>query len=92
MGALLTSQVAAVLQVVDALAQVALAQLLSDKAHHHGADPLFPDDGVLGGLEGLVVVVVHAVEGGGHLRLLRLEHLGFGGRHRGEVFFGSLIT
>jgi len=75
--------------VVDALAQVALAQLLADQSHHHGADPLFPDDGVLGGLEGLVVVVVDPVEGGGDLRLLSLEHLGFGGRHCGGLLSES---
>lgn len=76
---------AAVLEVVDAFAGVALVQFLPDKAQHHGANPLLPDDGVLGGLEGLGVVVVDAVEGGRHLGLLRLEHVGFGGRHCGGV-------
>lgn len=77
----LTSEVAAVFQMVDALANVALAQFLSDEAGHHGADPLLPDEGILGRLEGLGVVKVDAVEGGRDGRLVRLERLGLGGRH-----------
>lgn len=77
----LTSEVAAVLEVVHALTDVALAQLLADEPGHHGTDPLFPDEGVLGGLEGLGIIVVNAVEGGRDGRLLGLELLGLGGRH-----------
>lgn len=73
---------------VDTLPQIALAQLLSGEAHHHRSDPLLPDDRVLGSLEGLVVVVVDPVEGGGHLGLLSLEHLGLGGRHCGGISSG----
>lgn len=71
----------AVLQVVDTLPAVALAHLLSNQARHHALDPLLADDGVLGGLELRVVVVVDAVKGGRHLGLLRQEHGGLGSRH-----------
>lgn len=74
---------AALLQVVDALPVVALAHLLADQARHHGLDPLLADDGILGGLESGVVVVVDAVEGGRNLGLLREEGLGLGRRHGG---------
>lgn len=78
---LLTSELAAVLQVVDALSYVALAQFLSNKPCHHSTDPLLADDGILGSLEGLGVVEIDAVEGGSDLGLLALEELGLGGRH-----------
>lgn len=81
----LTSQVAAVLQVVDSLADVALAQFLLDETGHHGTDPLFPNNGILGRLESLGVVKVHAVECGGNRGLLALEELGLGSRHDGEL-------
>lgn len=81
----LTSQVAALLQVVDALTDVALAQFLLDETGHHGANPLFPDYGILGRLERLGVVKVHAVECGGNRGLLALEELGLGRRHDGEL-------
>lgn len=77
----LTSQMAAVLQVVDSLPDIALAQFLANETGHHGADPLFPNDGILGSLEGLGVVVINAVERGGNRRLLALEELGLGRRH-----------
>lgn len=81
----LTSQMAAVLQVVDSLPDVALAQFLADDASHHGANPLFPNDGILGSLERLGIVKVDAVECGGHRGLLALEELGFGCRHVAEA-------
>lgn len=79
--AVLTSKLTAVLQMVDALSYVALAQFLSDKPCHHGTNPLLTDDSILGSLEGLGVVKVDAVEGGSNLGLLALEELGLGGRH-----------
>jgi hypothetical protein len=81
----LTSQVTAVLQVVDAFTDVALAQFLLNETGHHGANPLFPNNGILGRLERLGVVKVHAVECGGNGGLLALEELGFGCRHDGEL-------
>ena len=75
---------AAVLEVVDTLTDVALVQLLANKSGHHSADPLFPNEGILSSLEGLGIIVVDAVEGGSDGRLLGLELLGLGGRH-GEV-------
>lgn len=79
----LTSQFAAVLQVVDALTHVAFAQFLTNNSGLHGSDPLFSDDRILGGLEGFGVVVVNAVEGGCDGGLLALEELGLGCRHIG---------
>lgn len=76
---------AAVLQVVDSLPDIALAQFLANKTGHHGADPLFPDDGILGSLEGLGVVEINAVERGRDRRLLALEELGLGRRHVCEI-------
>ena len=78
---ILTSQVSALLQVVDALSVVALAQLLPHQSRHHALHPLLSDHGVLRGLERFVVVVVDAVEGRGHRRLGRFEHLGLGSGH-----------
>ena len=75
---------AAVLEVVDTLTDVALVQLLANKSGHHSADPLFSNEGILGSLEGLGIIVVDAVEGGSDGRLLGLELLGLGGRH-GEL-------
>ena len=75
----------AVFEVVHALPGVALAQLLTNQTDHHGTDPLFTDDGILGGLESLGVVEVHAVESGRDFRLHGLEALGLGGRHRGGL-------
>lgn len=77
----LTSQFTAVFQVVNALAHVALAQFLSNESGLHGADPLFSDDGVFGGLEGLGVIVVNTVECRCDGRFLALEERGFGSRH-----------
>lgn len=72
---------ATVLEVVHALTDIALAQLLAHKPGHHSTDPLFPNEGILGSLEGLGIIVVDAVEGGRDGRLLGLELLGLGGRH-----------
>lgn len=77
----LTSQVAALFQVVDSFAVVAFAELLAHQSSHHDLHPLLPDDGVLGGLQRLVVVVVNAIERGRDLGLLGQESLGFGSRH-----------
>lgn len=77
----LTSQRAALLQMVDALAVVTFAQLLPDKSSHHDMHPLLPDDGILGLLDALVVVEVDPFEGWWHGRLLGQESLGLGGRH-----------
>lgn len=71
----------AVLEVVHTLTVVALSQLLAHKSCHHGADPLLPDDGILGRLESLGIVVVDAVKGGSDGGLLGLELLGLGSRH-----------
>ena len=74
---------------VDALAVVALAQLVTDQARHHAADPLLADDGVLGLLERDGVVVVDAVEGGRDGGLLGEEggRLGDGHLGRGRWLF-----
>lgn len=72
---------AAVLEVVDTLTDIALVQLLTNKSGHHSTDPLFSNEGILGSLEGLGIIVVDAVEGGSNGRLLGLELLGLGGRH-----------
>lgn len=77
----LTSQRTALLQMVDALPVVTLAQLLPDEPSHHDVHPLLPDDGVLGLLDALVVVEVDPFEGWWHGRLLGQESLGLGGRH-----------
>lgn len=58
----LTSQVSALLQMVHTLAVIAFAHLLADQSRHHALHPLLPDDRVLCGLEGFVVVVVYAIE------------------------------
>jgi hypothetical protein len=75
---------AAILEVVDSLPHIAFAQLLTDEPCHHGSNPLFPNDGVLGGFECSVVVVINSIESWRHFWLLGLEHLGFGGRHLEE--------
>lgn len=77
----LTSQVSAVLKVVNTLSAIALSQLIADQSSHHSANPLFSDDGVFGGLESLGVIVLNAVEGGSDGGLLSLELGGFGSRH-----------
>lgn len=76
-----TSQGAALLQVVHALAVVAFAQLFPHKPAHHDLHPLLPDDGILRLLQPLGVIVVDAVERGRHGGLLRQEGGGLGGRH-----------
>lgn len=69
------------LQMIDAFSVVAFAQLLPDQAAHHDLHPLLPDDSILCLLQLLVVVVVDAVKGRGHGRLLGQESRRFGGRH-----------
>ena len=76
----LTSQPAALLQVVDTLPVVALAQLVPHQPPHHDLHPLLADDGILGLLQARRVVVVDAVECGGDLGLLGQEGLGLGSR------------
>lgn len=61
----------ALLEVVDALTVVALSHLFSDEPGHHALNPLLADNGVLGGLELLVVVVIDAIEGRRYGGLLR---------------------
>lgn len=78
-----TSQVPTLLQVIHALATVALAHLLPHQARHHTPDPLLADNRILCSLQGLVVVVVDAREGRRDRGLLREERGGFGGRHCG---------
>jgi hypothetical protein len=80
-AAKLTSEVAAVLEVVNTLTNIALVKLLANKSGHHSADPLFADEGILGSLERLGIIVVDAVEGRSDGRLLGLELLGLGSRH-----------
>lgn len=72
-GRIRTSEVTALLEVVDTLAVVALAHLLSEKTCHHALDPLLAQDGILSRLELLVVVVVDALKGWRHLGLLHAE-------------------
>ena len=72
---------AAVLEVVDSFADVALAQLLSNQTCLHGIDPLLADNSIFGRLEGLGVVEVDTVEGWRDLGLLSLEELRLGDWH-----------
>jgi hypothetical protein len=72
---------ATLLQVVDALTPVALAHLLAHEARHHALDPLLAYDGVLGGLESGLVIVVDTVEGRWYLWLLGEEEGGLRGWH-----------
>ena len=74
MQMLRTSQVPALLQVVDSLPPVALAHLCPDQSGHHALNPLLTDDSVLCALQGNVVLVVDAVKGGRNLWLLSQEH------------------
>jgi hypothetical protein len=78
---LLTSEVSALLQVVDALSVVALAQLFPHQPRHHALHPLLSDHGILRGFERFVVIVVDAVEGWGDCGLGCLEHGGLRSRH-----------
>lgn len=71
----------ALLEVVDALTVVALSHLFSDEPGHHALDPLLADNGVLGGLELLVVVVIDAIEGRGYRGLSRQELRRLWSRH-----------
>lgn len=76
-----TSQVSALLQMVDALFPIALVHLVPHQPRHHAPDPLLTDDGILCGLERCVVVVVDALEGWSNLGLLREEQFGLRSRH-----------
>jgi hypothetical protein len=82
---LLTSEVTTLLQVVDALSVVALAQLLPHQSRHHALHPLLSDHGILRRFKRFVVVVVHAVEGWWNSWLGRLKHLRLGSRHVYDV-------
>lgn len=75
------SKVAAVLQVVDTLSNVALVELLSNKTGHHSSNPLLSDEGILGSLEGFSIIVIDAIEGRRNGGLLSLKLLGLGSRH-----------
>lgn len=96
----LTSQVTALLQVVYALAVVALAQLLPHQPRHHALHPLLANDRVLRGFQRFVVIVVDAVERRRHRRLGRFEHLGLRGGHGvrtvrgcfGRRVYGGLVV
>lgn len=82
---ILTSQLTALLQMIDAFPVVTLAQLLPDQPSHHHLHPLLPDDGILCLLQRLVVFVVDSVECWRHGWLLGQERGGLGGRHCGEA-------
>lgn len=71
----------ALLQMVHAFLVVAPAHLLPNQTRHHALNPLFADDGILGGLERFVVVVIYAVEGGSDLGRGCFEGLGHWGGH-----------
>lgn len=75
----------ALLEVVDALTVIALSHLFSDEPGHHALDPLLADNGVLGGLELLVVVVIDAIEGRGYCGLSRQELRRLWSRHCDEL-------
>lgn len=66
---------------IHPLAPITLAQLLAHQPRHHGLDPLFADDGVLGLFQAGGVVVVDVVEGGRDGGFAGEERGGFGGGH-----------
>jgi len=70
---------------IDTFPPIALSHLIPDQSCHHTTDPLFADDGILCSFEGLVVVVVDAVEGRRDCWLAREKVLGFGNRHFIEI-------
>ena len=76
-----TSQMSALLQMVHALPVVALGQLLPHQTTHHNSDPLLADDGILGLLQALRIIVVDAVKGGRDGGLLGQKGRRFGSRH-----------
>lgn len=78
---ILTSQMSALLQMVHALAVIAFTHLLPDQPRHHALHPLLSDDRVLRRFQGLVVIVVDAVEGGWDGGFGGFERSGLGGRH-----------
>ena len=80
----LTSQVSAVLQVVDALPAIAFAHLLAHEPRHHELDPLFTDNGILRLLDSLVVLVGDAMETGRDRGLLLEKRFRLGDGH-GEM-------
>lgn len=80
-----TSELAALLEVIDTLAVVASSHLLPEQARHHALHPLLTQDGILGRLELVVVVVVDALECRRDGGLLHAKLEGFGGRHGGQI-------
>lgn len=76
-----TSQMSALLQMVHALPIIALGQLLPHQATHHNSDPLLADNGILGLLQALRIIVVDTVKGGRDGGLLGQEGRRFGSRH-----------
>lgn len=86
----LTSQMPALLQMVDALPVVALPQLLAHQSPHHDLDPLLPDNGILGLLEARGVFVVDSVKGGRDRGLLGQEGRRLGGGHR-DVWTAGVV-
>lgn len=83
-GDKLTSQSTTLLQVVNALARIALAQLLADQAGHHAAHPLLADNCIAGVVHGNVVFEVDTLVGRGHGGLLGEEGGGLGSWHCGS--------
>jgi hypothetical protein len=81
----LTSEDTALLEVIHALARIALAQFLADKTGHHAAHPLLADDSITGVVDGDVVLEVDALEGWRDGGLFGEEGGGLGGGHGGWV-------
>lgn len=77
----LTPQLPTLLEMVDPLAGVALAQFLAHQPGHHAAHPLLADDRVTGIVDGDVVLEVDAVVGRRNGGLLGQEGGGLGGGH-----------
>ena len=80
----LTSQLAALLEMVNSFPIIALLQFLADQPVHHAFHPLFFDYRVLRGFQSRCVVVINAVECWGHGRFLGQEGLGLWGGHEGS--------
>jgi len=78
-----TSEMPALLQMIDTFPSVALAHLIPHQPRHHALDPLFANDGILCSLQGSIVFVVDALEGGRYLGLLCQEHVRLGSGHCG---------
>ena len=71
----LTSQISALLQMVDTFPPVALAHLLPYQPRHHALYPLLAYYCILGCFERLIVIVVYAIEGWRYCRLRCFEGL-----------------